>query len=172
MFSQTLWYAFAIYLIGVGIVLYLRPTLMFGPGGVWREFGLSNDELCTLFPFWLFAIVWAVMSYALASMIMIVVAGMTIQDEIPGFNGLEITSEPDQISPISNSNNFKAPKINEYKVNNSNRTNGTNGTNGSNMNNKAGYYVLNTSKNEPSYVYIGKEPPSEDLVEAIVNARL
>jgi hypothetical protein len=167
MFSQTLWYAFAIYLIGVGIVLYLRPTLMFGPGGVWREFGLSNDESCTLFPFWLFAIVWAIMSYALASMIMIVVAGMTIQDEVPGFNGLEITSEPEQISPVSNSNNFKSSKINKTNTSNSFKE-----SNISNMNNKAGYYVLNTSKNEPSYVYIGKKPPSEELVEAIVNARL
>ena len=170
MFSQTLWYAFAIYLIGVGVVLYLRPTLMFGPGGVWREFGLSDDESCTLFPFWLFAIVWAVMSYALASMIMIVVAGMTIQDEIPGFNGLEIISEPEEISPVSNSNNFKAPKMN--KINTSTNSINMKKSNTSNMNNKAGYYVLNTSKNEPSYVYIGKEPPSEELVEAIVNARL
>lgn len=166
MFSQTLWYAFAIYLIGIGFVLYLRPTLMFGPGGVWREFGLSNDESCTMFPFWLFAIVWAVMSYAIASMIMIVVAGMAINDEVPQFNGLEIISEPEQIKPVSNTNNFKAAKINEAKINNSK------GSNISNMNNKAGYYVLNTSKNEPSYVYIGKEPPSEELIEAIVNARL
>ncbi len=170
MFSQTLWYAFAIYLIGVGVVLYLRPTLMFGPGGVWREFGLSDDESCTLFPFWLFAIVWAVMSYALASMIMIVIAGMTIQDEIPGFNGLEIISEPEEISPVSNTNNFKAPKMN--KTNTSTNSINMKKSNTSNMNNKAGYYVLNTSKNEPSYVYIGKEPPSEELVEAIVNARL
>lgn len=158
MFSQTLWYAFAIYLIGVGLVLYLRPTLMFGPGGVWREFGLSNDENCTMFPFWLFSIVWAVMSYAIASMIMIVVAGLAVENE---FNGLEIISENDStpIQPVSTSNNYIQPK------NTSTNTN-------INNNSKAGYYVLNSSKNEPSYVYIGKEPPSEDLVNAIVNARL
>lgn len=155
MISETLWYAFGIYLVGIGIVLYVRPEMMFGPGGVWREFGLSNNEDSTMFPFWLFAIVWAIMSYAIATMIMIIVAGAAVEEP----EGLEIFSDPsklnqvnqvNQLKPVSETNNFK-------KVKNSNK--------------KVGYYVLNNSGDEPSYVFVGNKPPSEEIIEEIINRR-
>ena len=166
MFSQTLWYAFAIYLIGVGFVLYMRPGLMFGPGGMWREFGLADDEQCTMFPFWLFSIVWAVMSYAIATMIMILVAGLAVPEEILNESeGLEIFSEPESnisnnLKPVSQTDNFKIPKntATNIKANSGNNA-------------RAGYYVLNTSKNEPSYVFVGNSPPSDELIDEIVNQR-
>jgi hypothetical protein len=162
MFSQTLWYAFAIYLIGVGFVLYMRPSLMFGPGGTWREFGLADDEQCTMFPFWLFSIVWAIMSYAIATMIMILVAGLAVKEEP---EGLEIFSESDNIKPVSQTNNFKIPK--EIATNSNIKSSNV----GNNLGNRAGYYVLNTSKGEPSYVFVGNSPPSDELIENIVNQR-
>lgn len=47
-------------------MLYLRPQLMFTSDGVWKEFGIGkNPELYTWFPFWLFCILWAFVSYFL-----------------------------------------------------------------------------------------------------------
>ena len=56
----------ALYLIGVGVVLVLRPSFMFTPDGAWKEFGIGkNDERYTPCPFWLFCLTWAAISYIL-----------------------------------------------------------------------------------------------------------
>ena len=61
-----------LYLIGVGIILYIRPELMFTPDGIWKEFGIGNDTThFSPFPFWLFCIVWAFVSYGLSLLITI-----------------------------------------------------------------------------------------------------
>ena len=53
-----------VYLIGVATVLMLRPPLMFTPDGVWKEFGIGrNPETHTWMPFWLFCILWSIVSY-------------------------------------------------------------------------------------------------------------
>jgi hypothetical protein len=66
---QILWLAIVFYSIGLGIVLQLRPSLMFHENGSWKEFGYQRDSRHTLFPFWLFAILWAFCSYAIAAAI-------------------------------------------------------------------------------------------------------
>ena len=54
----------AIYLIGVAVVLVVKPSIMFAPDGNWKEFGIGQNEArYTPFPFWLFCLVWAVISY-------------------------------------------------------------------------------------------------------------
>jgi hypothetical protein len=160
MFSQTLWYALGIYLLGIGFVLYIRPEIMFGPGGVWREFGLA-EENSTLFPFWLFAIVWAVMSYAIATMIMIIAAGLAVEEP----EGLEIFSNEsnEPLKPVSNTNNFKQ-SISNNKSNGKGNNKGTNSA-------KPGYYVLNNSGSDPVYVFVGNAPPSEEMIDDIINKR-
>lgn len=65
-----LWLAIVIYSIGLGIVLHLRPALMFNENGTWKEFGYKREvggSRYTIFPFWLFAVSWAFVSYALAA---------------------------------------------------------------------------------------------------------
>lgn len=65
-----LWLAIVIYSIGLGVVLHLRPALMFNENGTWKEFGYQREvggSRYTIFPFWLFAISWAFVSYALAA---------------------------------------------------------------------------------------------------------
>lgn len=64
---EILWLAIVFYSIGLGIVLHLRPSLMFNENGTWKEFGYQRDSRYTIFPFWLFAIGWAIVSYALAA---------------------------------------------------------------------------------------------------------
>jgi hypothetical protein len=55
-----------LYLAGVAVLLLLRPELMFTTTGVWKEFGIGkNPETHTWMPFWLFCILWALLSYLL-----------------------------------------------------------------------------------------------------------
>lgn len=58
--------AFGIYIVGVAIILFMRPKLMFRENS-WKEFGLGESGIRTVFPFWLFTFVWAVVSYAVAT---------------------------------------------------------------------------------------------------------
>jgi len=68
---EILWLAIVFYSVGLGLVLHFRPALMFQENGTWKEFGYqrSSDSRHTLFPFWLFAIVWAFASYVIAAAI-------------------------------------------------------------------------------------------------------
>lgn len=55
-----------VYLVGVGIVLVVRPSFMFTPDGGWKEFGIGkNEDHYTPFPFWLFCIVLALVTYVI-----------------------------------------------------------------------------------------------------------
>jgi hypothetical protein len=54
----------ALYLVGVAVVLVVKTSFMFTPYGNWKEFGIGQSEArYTTFPFWLFCLVWAVVSY-------------------------------------------------------------------------------------------------------------
>ena len=60
-----------LYLIGVGVMLMIRPTFMFTPEGDWKEFGIGQrEDRYTPFPFWLFCLVWAIVAYLLVMIIM------------------------------------------------------------------------------------------------------
>jgi hypothetical protein len=58
-----------VYLFGIAIILSVRPEYMFTPDGLWKEFGIEKGNEYTLCPFWLFCIVWAVISYFLVIMV-------------------------------------------------------------------------------------------------------
>lgn len=64
---EILWLAIVFYSIGLALLLHFRPAIMFFENGTWKEFGYQRDARHTIFPFWLFAIVWAFVSYALAA---------------------------------------------------------------------------------------------------------
>ena len=66
---ENLWLAILFYSLGLAAVLHLRPALMFNENGTWKEFGYKRDSRHTMLPFWLFAIVWAILSYAIATAI-------------------------------------------------------------------------------------------------------
>lgn len=57
-----------IYLSGVVVVLYLRPEIMFHKDGRWKEFGLHVGD-ATVFPFWMFCIAWALVSYFMSGVV-------------------------------------------------------------------------------------------------------
>lgn len=60
----------SIYLVGVGIVLFIKPSLMFTPDGDWKEFGIGQrEDRYTPFPFWLFCLSWAILVYFLVLLV-------------------------------------------------------------------------------------------------------
>ncbi len=61
---KTLLYSGVLYLAGVAVILLLQPELMFTKEGAWKEFGIGRDRYkYTWMPFWLFTIMWAILSY-------------------------------------------------------------------------------------------------------------
>ena len=69
---KVLLYSGLLYLAGVAIVLILQPSIMFTEEGIWKEFGIGrNSNTHTWLPFWLFAMVWALLSY----IIVLILAG-------------------------------------------------------------------------------------------------
>lgn len=56
-----------LYLIGISILLLLKPSFMFREDGTWKEFGIGRDpEVYTILPLWLFCILWALVSYTVS----------------------------------------------------------------------------------------------------------
>ena len=143
-------YSGILYLIGVSVILALKPSLMFSTDGNWKEFGIGRaKERYTWMPFWLFTILWAIMSYT----IVLVLIG-------------------DQPSTNFNMN----MKNNKNMRNNSNNMTSNNIKNITNQEfneldmdelpdvpMKKGYYILNTNamKNgSPQYIYLGPKAPN------------
>ena len=62
---RVLLFSALLYLVGVVVVLFLKPKTMFNEDGSWKEFGLYNSDKYTWFPVWLFCIVWAIVSYGI-----------------------------------------------------------------------------------------------------------
>jgi hypothetical protein len=123
-----------LYLTGIAVVLVLKPQYMFREDGRWKEFGIGRDpKSFTYVPFWLFAIVWAILSYVLVAL---------LEDAFFG------EAQDNYEVPISRPRN--------------NRSNGRK-NNSDNVELTPGYYMLNersTGRNGvPRYVYLGPEEP-------------
>ena len=125
------------YLAGVAAILLLRPSLMFTDTGVWKEFGIGRrHETHTWMPFWLFCILWSILSYLLA--VLLADAGV-----LPGLwvSHLQVESPVNRGSRAPNGIPVKGPM-------------------------KPGYYMLNTEgsgiEGVPKYVYLGPAAPGQD----------
>jgi len=138
-------YAGIVYLIGISAILVLKPELMFTKDGAWKEFGLGrNKDKYTWLPFWLFAVMWAIISYLLILVIAsnTGLAGVSSNADIP----VPVKSiEPENVSMKS------LPTIPKKKP-----------TTMGDM--KPGYYILDTNetmkKGIPKYIFLGPEAPN------------
>jgi hypothetical protein len=144
---SVLWIAFGIYILGVALVLFIRPDVMFQPGGgTWKEFGLSNTGSYTVFPFWMFALAWAVLSYALATLGSVFFASLALRSTMEPSNNISMFTPVSKVEvpEVSPSVPFaKAAKAAEAVAS------------------LPGYYVLESPKiGQPKYVYYGTEPPT------------
>ncbi len=125
---RVLLYSGLLYLLGIGIILAVRPSFMFTVDGGWKEFGIGrNPERFTWFPFWLFTIVWAVISFFTIQ----VLAATGI---LPGISWTSVETP----APVKNSRNNKPAELKPgyYMLN-------TEGT---------------TAEGVPKYIYIGSNP--------------
>lgn len=137
----VIWYAVGIYIVGIAIVLYIRPTIMFQPGGTWKEFGISKRDEYSVLPFWLFTVVWAIFSYALGTLVSTGIASIVLASS----PATETSSNTDFLKPISSMPNV-SPNMPSLSTPAPPRV--------------PGYYVLESAvPSQPRYVYWGTEPP-------------
>ena len=137
-------YSGLLYLLGISIILFYRPELMFTEDGNWKEFGLGrNRKQYTWLPFWLFAIMWAILSYII---VLVIVSHITEPIAMTEINVSAEMIEPVNVSTKAMSANVpkKIPaSINEMK---------------------SGYYILDVNetvkKGIPKYTYLGPDAPN------------
>jgi hypothetical protein len=136
-------YSGLLYLIGISVILAFKPLLMFSKDGKWKEFGIGRSrERYTWMPFWLFAIIWAIISYT----IVLIIADRTYATNTT--NATNATNE----SMIDAEDNMEE------------LLNLTKKTKASNKSMKKGYYILKTNETmkngQPKYIYLGPETPN------------
>lgn len=142
---RTLLLGAILYLLGVAVILFFRPRLMFHPDGRWKEFGTVSPDH-TVFPFWLFCILWAAVAYPIS---------LLGTGEFSGPKSILSPAEPpeDLIMPLPPKTRSRSA-IQEID-------------NAGNM--KPGYYVLDTKEIRksgiPKYIYMGAEVPAGTEVE-------
>lgn len=170
-----------LYLSGVAGLLLFRPKLMFKKDGSWKEFGTVSDEH-SIFPFWLFCIVWAIVSYLVTLLIVgeysnassttATVATSVVAPVMNAVSSTEDESPEDAVEPLPlktsarRSNIINKSMEKGYHMLNENATKRA-GTPqyvyiGDTELKKPGYYVLNEERSDPSkpkYVYVGNERP-------------
>jgi hypothetical protein len=147
---QQLLIAGLLYLSGIAIVLILKPDFMFTEAGNWKEFGIGrNLATHTWMPFWLFAVLWALISYTLVT-IVCAIREESSPTKQPSLNVINETLEiePEELSPPPSTRRSRRSRGTPTEL-------------------PDGYYVLNTAATEaaggvPKYVYLGKGLPGED----------
>ena len=132
-------YSGLLYLIGISVILAFKPLLMFSKDGKWKEFGIGRSrERYTWMPFWLFAIIWAIISYT----IVLIIVGNTGLN-VPA-QSMDVVDAEDNMDELVNLTK-KSKSSNKPSL-------------------KKGYYILNvneTIKNgSPQYIYLGPEAPN------------
>ncbi len=145
--------ALALYVVGIAVVLYFRPTLMFhAETGAWKEFGLGAGY--TTFPFWMFALLWALLSYVGANFFTVFLTGLALQSLPADVVEANISNV---LKPVSKSPPPSLPVATA-----------TAPTVPVNSGAQPGYYVLETPKaGPPKYVYFGTAPPTVENVERL-----
>lgn len=125
-----------LYLAGVALVLMLKPSLMFTDTGVWKEFGIGRSpNTHTWMPFWLFCILWSIVSYILC----VLLADMGL---LPGLWVSHVEVDAPSATSLTPAPKVKGPKQPA-----------------------PGYYMLNTEgsgiEGVPKYIYLGPAAPGE-----------
>ena len=142
-----------VYLIGIAVILITKPSLMFTPDGDWKEFGIGQlDTRYTPFPFWMFCLVWAMISYVLVLLFEPIV---TKRNSNSNFN-LSVNEIPITNKRVNRKNNYSDQSVLEV---------GNDELDLEAVELPKGYYVLNKKATKlsgvPKYVYLGPEQPSD-----------
>jgi hypothetical protein len=117
---------------------------MFRSDGTWKEFGIGRDPTdYTWLPFWLAAILWAVISYMTV---------LLLSDSFT--SGKQVPAELEDAYPRKGRG--KQAAVNSKRASNI--------ANVADRDVLPGYYMLNTEKSRkgfPKYIYVGEAPPIE-----------
>jgi hypothetical protein len=129
-------YSGLLYLIGISVILAIKPEFMFSKDGNWKEFGIGRArDRYTWMPFWLFAILWAIISYTI---VLVLVSNTTS------------TNDAQNVEPENNIKDLMSLKKGKKHV--------------SDTSMKKGYYILDTNetmkKGTPQYIYLGPQAPN------------
>jgi hypothetical protein len=134
-------YAGLLYLIGISIILAIKPTLMFSKDGAWKEFGIGRSrERHTWLPFWLFSVMWAVMAYLIVLTVSTTTMATAPAAAVPIPN---VSMEPENLSKKA-MKPVPSPASGEPM--------------------QKGYYILDANetmkRGVPKYIYLGPEAPN------------
>lgn len=174
---EVLWLAILLYSVGLAVILHLRPALMFHANGTWKEFGYqrASESRYTIFPFWLFAVVWAFVSYAVASAVAFswvpaaAIAASEVQRRRNWLSSDDEETDAMMMRPIGSSP-YEEDEEEENEANMipasmmpARRPRGRPKGSTSTAKPRQGYYVLTPSDTPGSglqrYVYYGSSPP-------------
>lgn len=149
-----------LYLLGIAIVLLLKPKIMFTPDGQWKEFGIGQDESkYSPFPFWLFCFVWAILSYTLVVLVFALLNKLKEQ-KVDGDKNFTETFNKGLKNIYASNNQSKRKVVNAPQEFNDTEVDFSEGSEGL----PNGYYVLNKKATRlsgvPKYVYLGNQEPS------------
>jgi len=148
-------YAGLLYLLGISIVLMIKPALMFSEKGIWKEFGMGRpSSTYTWLPFWLFSMIWAILSY----LIVLLIASHTGLAGVHTPTDLPVTTEtldPEYVSRTSrSSHSVSGHSVSGHSASKKKMA-------PSDM--KEGYYMLDMNetgkRGVPKYIYVGPEAP-------------
>jgi hypothetical protein len=150
-----------LYLTVVAILLAIKPSFMFTEEGAWKEFGIGrNPATHTWMPFWLFAVLWALISYILTILLFAIMGRRSapIQSTLPRMKNLPPLSElpeiSEEVAELKPEDFVKEVSKNSRKAR----------LRGKPTELPDGYYMMNKEASEaaggvPKYVYIGKGLP-------------
>ena len=138
-------YAGLLYLLGVSIVLMIKPQLMFSEKGIWKEFGIGRPSATyTWLPFWLFSMIWAILSYLLV----LLIASHTGLAGVHTPTDVSVTTETLDPEYVSRKD-LSSHSVSKKKMAPSDMKNG--------------YYMLDMNETAkrgvPKYIYVGPEAP-------------
>lgn len=148
---KRLLYSGLLYLTGVSIILYLKPELMFNKEGEWKEFGLGrNPDQYTWLPFWLFTILWAILSYLLVLSFTSSSSPSSSYTSSLFNNVTELPVANEELEPENVSIRALPSSIKKRPSNLGEM--------------KKGYYILDANETAkrgiPKYIYLGPEAPN------------
>ncbi len=146
-----------LYLLGVAAILIYKPASMFTPDGNWKEFGIGKrEDKYTAYPFWLFCITWAIASYVIVEIVMMLREGIesnTIEEGINNNIERAFRQNTNTNTKRSNGRNKKAMNMTDLEMGEDV---------GQTVELPKGYYVLNEKATRlsgmPKYIYLGKDP--------------
>jgi hypothetical protein len=156
---QVLWLAIFLYSIGLAMVLHFRPALMFNENGSWKEFGYHRDSRHTIFPFWLFTVAWAFLSYVLAAAAMSLMETRGVATAAIAASAAAPVWASEREEEDEDEEEEEVVPVSRARSQNRSRTAPAKQT-------RPGYYVLDPEQTTGSglrrYIYYGPERPTED----------